>query len=298
MDSHSSDFFALSLQASELSDPTSVTSPDLSPRRASASAWLATVDENDVFLPYFVAPGTPNCISMSSTDCFDVQSIAMGFLSGATSSLKGMVDPPSGGGADPNEGARATSGGFSISFIPNLVDSGLNQGTRRVRGVGFVLHLSFDARAKGSGAIGTPWHRVTVLFPIALYFEDDGTGQLAVSIDPFDFVGSTTHPPQMPNHVAIEITNPLGTPVDAAFGQVIAEMVLQSFVTSLATDASMAGIVGGTFASFFSLVRPTRPLPSNFDVVLILNSGVPGLPSAGGLSAGPRALGPRLVFLE
>src|SRR5262249_9214838 len=136
INAHASGLFRLSLQPQSLGDPTTNTAPSLSPRRTTVSAWLAGVGEGDPSLPDFVAPGSPNCISMSPTDCFDVQSIAMLLLNGMVSALHASVDPPAGGGPDPNLLVRAVGGDFSISFVPNVVHPGMNQDARRTRGIG------------------------------------------------------------------------------------------------------------------------------------------------------------------
>ena len=307
MNAHSSDLFVLELQPTSLDDPTTIATPNLDPRRGSVSAWLTVEEEDDPVLPFSVAPGSSGCQLIpfvSPADCFDVQSIATLLLSGVTNGLRTAVDP-SNGGPDPNPLVRATKMDSSISFVPNIVHSGMNNATRRVRGVGFIIRLSFDARAAGgTGAIGplpvdvgTPYHRVTVLVPIAIHFEDDGTGQLLVTIDPVDLAGSLTASEMTP-HIAVEVQNPLGTPIDNAAGQAIADTVTGVVTAQLSASGPLADLASGGLAAFFNLVRPTRALPANFDVVLIGGGSAQGVPETINLSGVPGASGPRLVFLE
>src|SRR5215510_8129822 len=132
----------------------------------------------------------------------------------------------------------------------------MNQDARRTRGIGFVIRLSFEARAQGSIVrgqdVGTPYHQVTVLVPIAIHFEGDGTGQLQVTIDPFDLTGQIG--PEMPSHIAVEVRKPLGTPLDNSVGQVIAASALASMRTSLL--GAGGGIASGFLSAFFNTVRP------------------------------------------
>lgn len=299
MDAHASDLFVLALQPTLISDPTSIAAPHLDPRRTSVSAWLAVVEEDDAVLPYFVAPGTPNCRRMSPTDCFDVQSIAMSLLNGVERGLRAAADPPPGGGPDPDLRVRATGGAFTVSFIPNVIHSGLNRGSRRSRGFGLVFRLEFQVRAVGrivSGRdVGTPYHDVTALVPMAIHFEDDGTGQLAVTIDPLDLAASAAGA-EMPARITVEV-HKSGTPVDEAVATAIADTARASLVESMSAEG-LSTLASGFFSAYFNLVRPARPLPSNFDVVLIGGGGIQGVPAPMRLSPTSGVVGPRLVFLE
>ena len=297
-----SDIFALALQPSNVGDGMSVTT-NLDPRRTSVMAWLATIDENDFELPYFVAPGTAECATIprpdGSADCLDVQTIAFALLDGMVDTLTKTVDPTNGGG-DPNLLVRVRGTPSAVSWFPNLVNSALNDGTRRTRGIGFILQISFEARVEGriiaGQDVGTPYHPVTAYIPIGMHFEDDGEGGVRITMDPLDLPGTSAA--QMTSRIAVEVRNPIGTPVDEAAGNAIASAVLGTMTAAMGSPpAALVNTLSNLLGGFFNVRRPLRRFPPNFDVVLMADGGQ-GTPASVILSRAPGASGPRLIFLE
>ena len=298
-----SDIFALALQPSNVGDGMSVTA-NLDPRRTSVMAWLATIDENDFELPYFVAPGSTNCTTIprpdGSTDCLDVQTIAFALLDGMVDTLTKTVDPPASGGSDPNLLVRVRGTPSAVSWFPNLVNSALNDGTRRTRGIGFILQVSFEARAEGriiaGQDVGTPYHPVTAYIPIGMHFEDDGEGGVRITMDPLDLPG--TPAAQMTSRIAVAVSNPVGSPVDQAAGNAIASSVLATMTAAMGSPpAALVNTLSNLLGGFFNARRPARRFPANFDVMLMADGGQ-GTPQSVLLSRAPGASGPRLIFLE
>jgi hypothetical protein len=102
----------------------------------------------------------------------------------------------------------------------------------------------------------------------------------------------------MPSHVAVEVRNPLGTPIDNTVGQAIASTAQSRLSALLSATGPLQNTASGFLAAFFNVVRPRNTLPANFDVVLVYCCDAEGVPGPIRLSPAPGASGPRLYFLE
>ena len=300
VDFHTGDLFVLGHEAPTMSSPAAASTPVLDPKRATVSAWLARVQPDDKAVAWTVPVSSPACHLITPGDCFDMSSVAGSLTAALASSARAAFDAPA-GGSDPDPRVRTTGAVASlVSYIPSLTPA-LDAPGRRVRGVGLIFRIDLQVRATnsiGGSGVPTPWHEVAVYFPVAMLFESDGENGIRMTFDPFDLAGSPKA--QMASHLEVEVTNPLGSPVDAAVGDEIATKVLSGFSAVLATPPASANVASALLSGFFTQVRGSGPVPADFDVVLLPERGanLDGAVSSPALIPAAALPGVQLVFLE
>jgi hypothetical protein len=280
----------LAIEVPTTGSPSTITAPALDPTRRQVTAWLARVQDDDRSVRWITNPGSPRCIAFAG-GCFDMRTASTMLLTAIDAAVTRAVNPPPGGGVDPDPQIRIGAGKVSlVSFIPNIV-------TPASRGVGLIFAIDVEGRRFGDANVGSPYFPARIYLPVALLFRSDGVG-LALTIDPFDL------PPGagLFGAPSVEVTNMLpGPPIDAAL---IAQDIQTRMKTTIAVGILMPAASPSDrrrlLAKLFDDAHGNVPPNPSFDVVLVPETSV----AVHGRLVFPTLLpaadypGVQLVFLE
>lgn len=262
--------------APALDSPTSITAGPFTERQSGVHAFLARWGEGDGVLPWTVSPPCPprRTVSVAPPACFDLSFLVTSINAVITAQVAAAINPPPGGGADPDLRVRGGAVAFA-GYVPNIVGA-LDAHDRRVRGFALIYAVSVDVRALASGNAsdtGSPYNRATIWIPIGVLFESNAAGGIQATIDPVDLGGASS---VMASRVGVEVF-PSG-PLENANAMA---SILQTTVTAVISAPPPPGSVAAmdVLEGFFNSVRPAGEVGENFDVLMMPEPGTPaGVP--------------------
>lgn len=242
----------LNSEFSNFPPPIPAPGSELTPIRTAGSSFLVRVEEDDISIP-FTAPGQLIDMSRLMTQLFDGlrEAIMAGVVTDSRIAL----------------GGQNNDGDFRMYFVPHVTHSGLIEGGRNVKGVGFIM--AFTVTALDPAFNFAPIGSAHVFLPISLLFEPEDTSY-RIAMDPFSFIAGGVYQPENLDRITVYANSLLANFTNSYIAGEVRTGVINA-LTNLPDEELEAIDLQLEFLALGinSYLADDRTIPDNFDVILL-----------------------------